>query len=353
VAAFRTKIKFAIPASTGGTSGTPIRLWRSLECVAAERAFLDHMLEHPNLSFRRSRIAVLRGDNVKDPADEAPPYGVYVHRGRRLVLSTPHLSRRTVAWFVQALHEFHPDMFWVYPGPLANFLKLMLEVGLSLKIPFVVASSEVMPPATAEAARKVLSSVTIDYYGLAERSCFAFSFKPMEYWFSPAYGKVELIPEQEEPALQSITRLRIVGTGYWNTAMPLMRYDTGDYAIVPAGTAVADLERIAMGLKPFLGIEGRSNEFIVAPDGKRISALDHIARDVENILRLQLVQNEKTSLTVKVLAKPGFGQSDRQKILRNARLKLPPDINVSVAVVDRLDTSPNGKTPYLIKHNSL
>lgn len=36
--------RMRIPAGTGGTTGIPLRLWRSAENVAAEQAFLDHVL---------------------------------------------------------------------------------------------------------------------------------------------------------------------------------------------------------------------------------------------------------------------------------------------------------------------
>jgi phenylacetate-CoA ligase len=351
--AFRAPVGLAVRAATGGTTGEPMELWRSVECVAAERAFIDHMLATVDLSFRTSRVAVLRGDNVKDPADEQPPFGTFWHGGRRLMLSAPHLSRKNIQWFVEALQRFQPELLWVYPSPLANFVRLVEEAGARLEIPFVVASSEVMPPATADAARSVLSSTVIDYYGLAERTCYAWSFRPREYWFSPAYGKVELIPDYDAPPADDGIKARIVATGYWNAAMPLMRYDTGDRAIVPAGSTAADLEEIALGLKPFVGIDGRSSDFIMAPGGRCITALNHIGWDVRNALRLQLIQHSETSLTIKVLATSGFGPADQQKILKNARLKIPPSIDVAVAVVDRLETLPSGKTPYILKQGNL
>ena len=49
-----------IPASTGGTTGTPLSLWRSLECIAAEQAFIDSLLNRYGFSMHGSKVAVLR-----------------------------------------------------------------------------------------------------------------------------------------------------------------------------------------------------------------------------------------------------------------------------------------------------
>ena len=53
---FRNRRVFAVPAATGGTSGIPLRLWRSLRCIAAEQAFVDHILAPMGLSFRAARM---------------------------------------------------------------------------------------------------------------------------------------------------------------------------------------------------------------------------------------------------------------------------------------------------------
>ena len=72
-----------MPASTGGTTGVPLKLWRSIECVVAEQAFVDDLLAPYGYSMHGSRVAVLRADKVKDLSDTSPPYGRLTHGGRR------------------------------------------------------------------------------------------------------------------------------------------------------------------------------------------------------------------------------------------------------------------------------
>src|ERR1700739_2590270 len=40
-----------IPAATGGTTGVPLRLYRSLRCIAAEQVFLDDLLAPHGLTW--------------------------------------------------------------------------------------------------------------------------------------------------------------------------------------------------------------------------------------------------------------------------------------------------------------
>jgi len=339
----------SIPASTGGTTGLPLGLSRSIQCIAAEQAFIDNLIRGYGLSFRSARIAVLRADEVKDLADDKPPFGVLRHAGIRLILSNAHMSRRTVDWFVSALKEFQPQVLWVYPGMLANLIRLMDEAGLNLKIPIVLASSELMEPSLYRAIEQTLSARVIDYYGQGERVCFAYSTQSGEYWFSPSYGYVELQPQNNCDIENGTKSARIIATSYWNNAMPLVRYNTGDLAIVPSSYTAKDCDEVALGIKPFFGIAGRSDEYIVTQDGKSIHGLNHLPRDIEHILQLQVVQESVDQVTIKVLARPDFSESDREKIAENARGLIPPEIDLTIDVVDLLEFAPNGKTPFVIR----
>lgn len=342
----------AIPASTGGTTGLPLRLLRSIKCIAAEQAFIDNLILEHGLDFRSARIAVLRADEVKDLADDKPPFGVQRHNGKRLVLSNAHMSRHTIDWFISALKEFRPQVLWVYPGMLANMIRLMDEARLELQIPVVLASSESMSPGLFKTIEKTLSAKVIDYYGQGERVCFAYAMQSEEYWFSPAYGHVEL-QLQEDGATENGTRTaRVIATAYWNSAMPLVRYNTGDLAIIPSGYTARDLEEVALGIRPFLGVAGRSNEFIITEDGKSIGGLNHLPREVDHILRLQVVQESTEHVTIKVLARSDFNEHDRNKISANARDLIPSEINVAIEVVGSLETAANGKTPFVIRRVS-
>lgn len=341
---------FRIPAATSGTTGTPLKLWRSFSSVGAERAFIDWLLDDPALSFGRSRTAVLRGDDVKPLSDQSPPYGIYTHGGRNLILSGGHLSAETLDWFVEALEQHRPAILEAYyPSRLTDFVAMLQTSAKALRIPVVLCTSEILPAAARRLIGETLSARVIDSYGQAERVCQAVSHRPGEYWFNPAYGLVELMMDPTEDAGSADKSARIIATGFWNSIMPLIRYDTGDRTIIPAGTTESDLAKIAAGMMPFTGIAGRSGEFLLAPDGRRILALNHIPREVDNLLQVQLVQRNFDEVVIRVRCKPGFGANDRERLIQNARNKIPDSMAVRVEVVDRLTVLPSGKTPLVIR----
>ncbi|MGH3428191.1 MAG: hypothetical protein ACRDQZ_11610 [Mycobacteriales bacterium] len=182
-----------VPASSGGTTGAPMQLWRSLECVVAEQMFLDGLLAPYGLSMR-SKVAVLRADTIKRADDTAPPYGRLTHHGTRLTLSSPHLNASTLWWYLEELQRFAPDILWVYPSAAINLLRLVQRADVRVSLPLIIASSEQLSGNMHETLQGFFKAKVINYYGQAERVCLAWSTRPDEFFFEPRYGWVELTP---------------------------------------------------------------------------------------------------------------------------------------------------------------
>ena len=184
-----------VPAATGGTTGVPVRLVRSPRSIAVEQASIDRLLRACGVDPVRARVAVLRGDNVKSVEDRRPPFWTFALEGRRMVMSSNHLNANSVAAYADALQEFRADYWWIYPTSLEALCRLLAAQGLALRVPLALTSSEVLSPAVREQAARALGCEVVDYYGQAERVCFAYSLRPGEYRFLPGYGFVELIPQ--------------------------------------------------------------------------------------------------------------------------------------------------------------
>ena len=107
--------RMGAPAATSGTTGVPLDVWRSFRSVAVEQAAIDLLLARMGVRLRASRVAVLRGDDIKDPGDREPPFWVSVAGGQRLVFSSNHLSAETVSAFAAALTDFEPHVLYAYP----------------------------------------------------------------------------------------------------------------------------------------------------------------------------------------------------------------------------------------------
>ena len=348
---FARRTLISMPATTGGTTGTPLRLTRSLRGVAAEQAFIDSLLE-PGHSFRTDKAAMLRAFAVKDPADNEPPFGRLTQGGRCLMLSSYHLSPKNTWWYARELERFRPDILFAYPSMLARLLNLLERESASPTIPTVLCSSETMPHGLRAEAESRLSARVIDFYGLAERVCFAWSKNGEDYYFSPAYGRTELLASDADPTMPGCVAARIVATGFWNNSMPLVRYDTGDLAILPTGLTAGEVAEIELGLRPFRGILGRQDETILLPDGTIVYGLNQIPKGIDHASQVQIVQRAPLQVILSVVPKSNYAAADSEALLRNARSRFPPDVQLRVELVDRLSQTASGKTPFVIRHGA-
>ena len=339
---------FSAPAVTGGTTGIPLRLVRSMRGVVFEQACLDWLIERLGADPVKDRVALLRGDNIKDPTDIKPPHWVSNNGGKSMVFSSNMLVRETIVDYVKALQEYSPTMLCAYPTSLECLCRLINEHKLKLHIPCVLTSSEVLKSEAWRLARDTLGCELIDYYGQAERVAFAHASAPREYRFMPTYSHVELVPYKSDQLGDSAHVYEIVGTTYWNDLMPLVRYRTGDLVRLPDEWGAREIEEVALGLRPFNGVLGREQEILVCPKGVRLTGIDNIPRRVENILRIQVIQESLDEVCILVLPAPGFGERDAAQLLQNARDKVPDSIRLRVETAQWLERTPRGKTPLVI-----
>ena len=340
----------AAPATTGGTSGVPLKVLRSLQAIVFEQASIDRLIQVAGADARNSRTAVLRGDNPRDLEISPNPDCEYINGGRILTMSANAVTHTSAEHVADTIGKFSPQLLCAYPTALETLCRFLRDNDRRLSIPAVVTSSEVFRADAWRLTEQMLGARIIDYYGQAERIAFAYAMAPREYRFSCAYSYVEFIP-YDGPALPRSSPHKlyeIVGTSYWNNVLPFVRYRTGDLIRLPADWGASELEELALGLRTFEGVLGRQQEILVCPQSVRLSGIGCVPRDMDNVLRLQVVQEGFDDVRIFVLPAAGFCQEDAENLLANARVRVPADVNVTVEIASRLERTPRGKTPLIV-----
>ncbi len=341
---------FSAPATTGGTSGVPLRLVRSLEGIVFEQATIDRVMASVGIDTLEPRTAVLRGDNPRDIVMSESPDCEYLVNGRIMTFSANAVTHVSVEHIANSLEKFAPELLCAYPSALETLIHYLHASGRRLNIPAVVTSSEVLKPDAWRLAGEMLGCRLADYYGQAERIAFAYATGPRAYRFEPAYSCVEFIPYDGQmlPRRSPYRLYEIVGTSYWNTLLPIVRYRTGDLLRLPAEWGEQELEELALGLRTFDGVLGRQQEIIVIPHGIRLTGIGCLPREVNNVLRIQVIQEDYDQARIFVLPTPQFSREDADALLSNARQKIPEEVNLTVEVARRLERTPRGKTPLIV-----
>jgi phenylacetate-CoA ligase len=331
-----------VDVATSGTTGQPLRLKRSIQSLAIEQAMFDWMAAKVGLDYGNSRIAVLRGDEVKDPNDPDPPYWVDAGRNK-VIFSSVHLNSRTFPHYERKLQEFQPEILTCYPSSLELLTHLAEPRNSSISFKLCITSSETLGADLRARVKRVFDAPLLDYYGQTERSCAAYSLEDGVYRFIFPYAYPELIPGADG-------KCGIVGTPFWNRAQPLLRYDIGDIAVLPAAAAedAAARERISLGLSTFEGIEGRRSDCLKLADGSRVFGLDRVPSGVDGAASVQIVQLAPATVLMVVVPNAQYSEETLVALKRKFYLKVPQNVDLRIELRESPYRLASGKAPVFI-----
>jgi len=240
--------------NTGGTSGQPLEFYIDGQAFAREWAHMHTIWERRD--YHRTDLKLtLRGKNHGDlPLRYNPVHNelcVNATVDRSLVVAA--IKEHSKARPIKYVHGY-PSAVYEFFEFLAGYDTALLEQ-LRTTVQGVFYGSEYPAPMYRDAVIKHLGAPDISWYGHSEMAILA-GERDERYVYEPfhTYGYCEAVPDEEG-------RNRLIGTSYWNSVAPLIRYDTGDVVepIIEEGL-----------LHSFKVTEGRVGEFVTDANGTRI-----------------------------------------------------------------------------------
>jgi phenylacetate-CoA ligase len=322
-------------AHTSGTTGAPLSLYQDLPAINRENAFIRRQLAWAGLAHGERR-AWIRGDMIVPAEQKTPPYWRFDRGENRLMLSSYHLSEPAARDYVEALAGFDPVVIQAYPSSIGFLAGWMLASGVrhgGRALRGIVTSSETLSQHARREIELAFGCRVFDWYGQGERVAAIGTCEQGRHHLLTDYSYVELLPAEDGLC-------ELVGTGFHNYSMPLVRYRCGDLVRpAPAGG------RCACGRAfPLIDeVIGRRDDAVRLPDGRSIGRLDHLFKGVEGILEAQIRQDRIDALRILIVPAAGFGEKTRQTLEENFRLRLGPGIALETRVVDAIPRTANGK----------
>ena len=277
--------------------------------------------------------------------------------GRKSLLSKLFQNAFTYS-FINAEDQWCPDLrriliedkvsFYVgFASALETFARYCQQQGDHPELYSLVGMVGTSEPLRQEAASiaesvfgcPVLSRYASEEFGVIAQHC---PEKKKHHLNSASYFIELLALDKDEPAQKGEIG-RVVVTDLYARGMPLLRYDTGDLAVM----AEAECDCGRKGLI-FESLEGRLLESLVNEKGKLISgfAVSSIMLDFTSIDRYQFIQKSKNEFILRLVAE--IEVKEEKLIVSRIKEMLGQGININVEYCESIPRLKSGKLPFII-----
>ena len=330
-----------ISIGTGGTTGTPLRIYADRGALQRNYAFFERFKSWTGIP-PRPRVATFAGRAIVPSDQKGPPYWRWNAPARTMLFSTYHLSDATLPDYLSALRKLRPHLIDTYPsalGILARSAHECAEEGI--RPTAIITSSETLPNSVRSQAEEAFGCRIFDYYGSAEMAALITQCERGAYHVNPEYGMVELL--DGDRAVEVGEPGEIVATGFVNLSMPLFRYRTGDIARWTSNSCLC-----GRSFPVIQQIEGRMDDVIVTPDGFRVGRLDPVYKAASGVLESRIVQDAPAHLRLELVPTSAYKATTAQGIVKELRKRVGNDMEIDVVLVPALPRSRSGKVRNVV-----
>jgi phenylacetate-CoA ligase len=204
---------------------------------------------------------------------------------------------------LSSLHGFGPHVLKTYP----SFLWAATETSETFHCPLIFSMSEVLDQSLREHVESAFDARIIDLYGAVEFTSIAWECGVSSLYHLDADAVVvEAVKLDSDIPANPGEPARVLVTGLLNRAMPLIRYELGDIAVL-----TDDECNCGVKLPLMSRIEGRRVDCIRLPSGRLISpyVLTEWIRELVGVGQYRIIQEERNRITVKIVPSRGFEEN--------------------------------------------
>lgn len=317
--------------ATSGSTGKPLKIIENRQSEAygiamRYRAYLENgfKFSHKIAEFTHPRHIVNKSLRLTN--------SLGILRKHRISIFKP------VETHIKKINQIKPDIIEGYPSTL----KLIALQDKGIYQPKkIFTTSESISDENRKIIKEKFKCDVIDFYGCTEIPRIAWECSEHEGYHIDADEVIlELVnsPNNKNEG-------EILVTTLYNYCMPLIRYKVGDYGIRKNKPCSC-----GRGLPLIKRIEGRTDDFITLPDGKKVSPrCINLLDEIKGIKDYRTIQKEKNLFLVQIVKNKQF--SKKTLLLAKKQIKkgcLGMDVKVKFQFLDEIPKDPSGKIRTVI-----
>ena len=268
-----------------------------------------------------------------------PPYWRINKPMNQWLINMQHITAEKIPCIVEMIDREEFIYFSGYPSIIYAIALCIKEKGLSVTNPprFIFTGAEKMYENQRMVIEEVFPGVICsDHYGMSEGVCNASKCKNSIYHEDFEFGLLEC--EEKHWISENEYEGEILGTTFKNYGMPLIRYKIGD-------SAVWDTRPCSCGLhsQTIKDIQGRSEDFVITPEGLRVQRFDYLFKDTRDIKECQVVQRELGSVVFRIVKRENYSAATEKLIKDEVKKIISPTIVCEFEYVNEIERTAAGK----------
>lgn len=332
--------------SSGGSSGMPVSVWQ-------DQSYRDELLVTTWISDAMQgwrfgdRVAMLWGSPKDRGRFQSMKARVLMQARRVRFFDAFAMGPAAMEQYHREMQGYRPHVVVGYASALALYAKFLLASQRRPAYPLVsiISSAECLNERQRKLIEECFGVPVFDRYGSREVGCIGSE--------CPHHGGLHLHPlDHVVEVVDTLTGAPVTGrpgkvliTSLTNFAMPLIRYEIGDLAVMGRGECGCGFPG------PMLKkVVGRISDFIEAPTGRQVHGeyFTHAFYGLKSVRQFQFVQKSKTDFLLRIVKTPEFGSDDLDCILAETERVLGSDARLSIEFPTSIPPSPSGKQSFTI-----
>ncbi len=338
-----SKMYFVSGSHTGGTSSTPMYFPETIVSKVFERAFYTRFLDWHGICETDKKIT------FKGGYSDTSFNWLYNPLLKSIIFRLRDISEEPFKKISKIVQKIKPKaIVYSYPS-LVYAYALMINQGILPKpasLENIICSSETIHSYQIKEIESAFNTTPIDSYGQNERVSLVQQCPQKEYHIIPEYGITEILDENNNHVVKEGKTGEITGTGFLNSAFPLIRYKTDDFAVL------GSKQNCSCGL-PFQRLKkiiGRCGDFLKTEDGTWFSApiIEFTIDNFKNFKDIQLVQKNIKQVTVLLNPDDNYTSGDGKKVISDLTKRTHNRIEFTLKIVDHINKPKNFKKRLIV-----
>jgi phenylacetate-CoA ligase len=327
---------------TSGTSGKALEVPIAQACFEREYAFRWLHYSWAGIE-QKDRVATMAGHPVTETRRLKPPFWVTNHAENQVLFSSQHLTPATIPAYAARLRQWQPAMIHGYPSSIYLLALGLADLGAAgIRPRAVFTASETLLDTQRSVIEAVFGCKVYNWYGNTEMTANIVECDAGRLHVKPEHSYLEFLDADGRPVRPG-ELAHIVATGYGNEAFPLIRYRTGDMAVLSDRPC-----ECGRGGPIVQSVTGRVEDIVVTPEGRHVGRLDHVFKDTANVREAQLIQETADTLIVRIVRRDDYSAEDTERVVQHLRERLGERMQFEFQFVDTIPRGANGKFRFVI-----